>query len=67
MTIVSASIFRWEVQCNRENLAHSRGKDSVCFDKLNPVVVASLCCVYGNDICKRILKPKKEVEKTKLL
>ncbi len=35
-----------------------------CFDKLNPVVVASLYCVYGNNICKKILKPKKEVDKT---
>lgn len=35
-----------------------------CFDRIDPVVVASLCCVYGNNICKKILKPKKEVEKT---
>ncbi|HHX2531724.1 hypothetical protein ACTHSP_00895 [Neisseria sp. P0001.S005] len=48
-----------------EKILHIQGeKYGACFDKLNPVVVASLCCVYGNDICKKILKPKKEVEKT---
>lgn len=48
-----------------KEILHIQGeKYGACFDKLNPVVVASLCCVYGNDICKKILKPKKELDKT---
>lgn len=34
------------------------------FDKFNPVVVASLCCLYGNQVCKKILKPKKDIDKS---
>lgn len=39
-------------------------KNKYFFDKFNPVVVAALFCLCGNDICKKILKPKKDVNKT---
>lgn len=41
-----------------------RDKYFIYFDKFNPVVVAALFCLCGNDICKKILKPKKDVNKT---
>lgn len=33
-------------------------------DKCNPIVVAVLCTLYGNEVCRKILKPKEDVNKT---
>ncbi len=41
-----------------------KNKYSKYLDKFNPVVLSALYCLYGNDICKKILKPKKDVNKT---
>ena len=34
------------------------------FNKSHPVVIAALCCLYENNVCNKILKPKKDIENT---
>lgn len=41
-----------------------RNKYRKYFDNFNPVVIATLCCIYNNDVCRKILKPKKDIDNT---
>lgn len=34
------------------------------FDNFNPIVIAALCCIYGSNVCRKILKPKEDINKT---
>ena len=41
-----------------------REKYGKYFDNFNPIVIAALCSIYDNKVCKKILKPKKDINNT---